>query len=107
MQNGLNHVSDRSSHLTSKCRFFLILQRSVCGSYYAALSSDVIHDIFVLFTFASMKAEVIWFDTLVSDHQSLALFHVLHINWVSVQTFGLRQKFETLVSVKDSDPVCQ
>jgi len=62
MQNGLNHVSDRSSHLTSKCRFFLILQRSVCGSYYAALSSDVVHDIFVLFTLAYMKAEVIWFD---------------------------------------------
>jgi len=32
-------------------------QHSVCGSYYAALICDIIHDIFVLFTFA--KVEVI------------------------------------------------
>ena len=44
---------------------------------------------------------MIWFDTLVLD-QSLALLHVLHINYVSDhQTFGLRLKFETLVSAKD------
>jgi len=39
----------------------------------------VMRDDFVLFTFAETKAEVIWFDTLVSD-QRLALLHVLHIN---------------------------
>ena len=52
-------------------------------------SYDVIRDIFVLFTF-----EAIWFDTLVSC-QSLALLHVLHINYVSHQTFGHRLKFDT------------
>ena len=36
----------------------------------SALCYDVIHDVFVLFTFA--QAEVIFF-TLVSDHQSLRL----------------------------------
>jgi len=51
---------------------------------YTALSCDVIHYIFVLFAFAYLKVEVIWFDTLVSD-----------------QTVGLRLKFETLVSAKD------
>jgi len=44
-----------------------------------ALSYDIIHDLFVLFTFASAEVEVIWFDTFVSDH-SLALIHVLYIN---------------------------
>ena len=42
---------------------------------------------------------MIWFDTLVSD-QSLALLHVLPIDYVSDQTFGLRLKFETSVSDK-------
>ena len=32
---------------------------------------NVIRDVFVLFTFAKAKVDVIWFDTLVSD-QSLA-----------------------------------
>jgi len=72
-------------------------QRSVCGSYFTSISYDVIHDVFVLFTFAYAKAELIWFDILVSD-QCLALIHVLHINSVSDQTFGLRLKFDTLVS---------
>ena len=49
---------------------------SVRGGCYTALSYDVIHDVFVVFTFA--KVEVISFDTLVSD-QSLVLLHVLHI----------------------------
>jgi len=80
MQNVFNHVSDRSSHLSGKRRKKIkIFQRSVCGSYYTALSFDVIHDIFVLFTSAKAKVEVIWFDTLVLD-QRLALRHVLHIN---------------------------
>jgi len=57
-----------------------------------------------LFTFA--KVEVIWFDILVSDHQSLALLRVLHINQVSDQTFGLRLKLETLVSAKDKVTRC-
>jgi len=56
MQNVLNHVSDRSSHLSGKRRKKIkIFQRSVCGSYYTALSFDVIHDIFVLFTSAKAK----------------------------------------------------
>jgi len=32
--------------------------------------------------------------------RSLASLHILHINEVSDQTFGLRLKFETLVSAK-------
>ena len=43
------------------------------GGYNTALSYDVIHDVFVLFTFA--KVDVILFDAFVSD-QSLALLHV-------------------------------
>ena len=41
-----------------------------------------------------------WFDTLVLDH-SFALLHVMHINTVSDQIFGLRLNFESLVSAKD------
>jgi len=41
----------------------------------------VIRDVFVLFTFAEAKVEVIWFDTSVSD-----------------QTFVLRLKLETGLS---------
>jgi len=37
-------------------------------------SEEVIHDVFILF--ASAKVDVIWFDSLVSDHQSLALQHI-------------------------------
>jgi len=48
---------------------------------------------------------VTWFDTLVSD-QSLAILHVLHINYVSDQTFGLGLNFETLVSAKDKVTQC-
>jgi len=51
MQNALNHISDWSSHLTCKCRKKIFnFQRLVHGSYYTALSYDVIHDILVLFT---------------------------------------------------------
>jgi len=53
MQNVLNHVSDQSSHLTGKRRKNLKeIQRSVGGSYYTALGYDVIHDVFVVLTFA-------------------------------------------------------
>ena len=48
MQNVLNHVSDRSSHLTGKCRIFFNFRRLDRGGYHTALSYDVIHDIFVL-----------------------------------------------------------
>ena len=48
---------------------------SARGSYYTALGYDVIHGVFVLFTFAEVV--VIWFDTL---DQSLALLRVLPIN---------------------------
>ena len=58
----------------------------VRGSYYTAPRYDVIHDVFVLFTFAIV--EVIWFDTSVSD-QCLTLYQVMHINKVSDETFGL------------------
>ena len=44
----------------------------VSGGYYTDLSYDVVHDVFVVFTFT--KAEVIWFDTSILD-QSLALTH--------------------------------
>jgi len=98
----LNLVSDRLSHLTGRRRK-KNYQHSVCGGCYTTLSYDVIYDVFVLFTFA--KIEVIWFDTLVSD-QSLAILRILHINQVSGQTFGLRFKFEALVSVKDGDALC-
>ena len=49
------------SHCQSRKKF----QHLVRGSYYAAPSYYVIHDVFVLFTPA--KDEVIWFITLVSD----------------------------------------
>jgi len=64
---------------------------SVCGGYYTALSNDFIHDVLVLFTFAEVEAEVVWF-----------------------KSFSLRPrskfklvKFKTLVSAKDSDPMWQ
>jgi len=59
MQNVLNHVSDRSSHLTGN-HGNTDFQCSVRGGYYTAVSYNVIHDLFVLFTFA--KVEGIWFD---------------------------------------------
>jgi len=46
---------------------------SVHGGYHTTLGYSVIHAVFVLFTFAYAKVEVIRFHTLVSDHQSLAL----------------------------------
>ena len=49
---------------------FKNFQRSVGGSHYTALSYDVNHGAFVLFTFAKVKVS-----TLISD-QSLALLHV-------------------------------
>ena len=52
MQNILNHVSDRLSHLTGKCKKNEKFQHPVRGGYYTALIYDVIHDISVLFTFA-------------------------------------------------------
>jgi len=58
----------------------------VRGTYYTAPGCDVIHDVFVLFTFAIV--EVIWFGTLASD-QCLTLHQVMHINKVSDETFGL------------------
>ena len=64
----------------------LYIHRSVSGSHYTALSYDVVHDVFVLFT----SVQVIWFDSLVSDKTS-ALLHVLHNNYVSDQTSALRR----------------
>ena len=58
----------------------LLVEFSVHGSYYTALSYDVIYNILVSFTFCLAKVEVIW---LVSNQR---LLHVLHINYVSGQT---------------------
>jgi len=55
-----------------------------------------------LFTFG--KVDVIWFDTRVSDRSSL---HVLHISQVSDQTFGLKLKVETGLSIRYCDPLTQ
>ena len=52
-----------------------------------------------------LKRQLKWFGLRLSD-ESLALLHVLHINYVSQQTFGLRLKFETLVSPKDKMAQC-
>jgi len=68
---------------------------TVRGGYYTAKSYDVIRDVFVVFT--SAKAEVISFDNIVSDHQSLALLDIVHINQASDQLLGLRQSSETVV----------
>jgi len=78
MQNVLNHISDRSPHLTCKLRKKNSnFQRSVRGGYYTAVSCDVIYDAVVLFA----KVEVILFDTFIWDQSfRLALLHVLHIN---------------------------
>ena len=69
----------------------------VRGSYYTAAGCDVIHDVFVLFTFAIV--EVIWFDTSLSD-QCLTLYQVMHINKVSDETFGVWH-----VSERQNDPL--
>jgi len=45
MQNVFNHISDRLADVTGKRRKIKNFQRSVCGGYYTALSSDVIHDV--------------------------------------------------------------
>jgi len=87
MQNVLALVSDRLSHLTGKRKKIVLISAFGHGSYY----SYVIHDVFLLFTFA--KVEVIASDALVSD-QCLALLHVLYINQASDQI---------LVSAKDND----
>jgi len=55
MQNVLNHVqlqTDCPISLANAEKKILNFQCSVSGSYYTALSYDVIHDVFVLFTFA-------------------------------------------------------
>jgi len=59
MQNVLNHVSDRSSQTDrpiSLANAEKKFQRSACGSYYTALSYDIICDVFVLFTFAHQSS---------------------------------------------------
>ena len=50
-QNVSKRVSDRSSQSLRQTQK-KIFQHLVCGGYYTALSYDVIHDVFVLFTFA-------------------------------------------------------
>ena len=55
-----------------------------------------------------MKVEVIWFDTVVSEQSlkfSITIF-ILPINYVSDQNFGVRLKFETLVSAKYNVTEC-
>jgi len=47
-----------------------------------------------------LKRKLTCFDAWVSD-PSFASLHVLHINYVSEQTFGLVLKFETSFSAKN------
>jgi len=47
--------TDRPISVANAEKKIKIFQRSVCGSYYTALSFDNIHDIFVLFTSAKAK----------------------------------------------------
>jgi len=67
MQKVLNHVEDRSPHLSGKRRKIIknFQRRSARGGYYTALKYDVIRDVFVLSTLIFVKVEVILFDTLV------------------------------------------
>ena len=60
MQTDLNHVSDRSSHLTGKCRKKLKIfsVRSVTV-IYTALHYDVIRDVFVCLHLLEQKLQ--WF----------------------------------------------
>ena len=56
MLNVLTFQTDRPMSLAQKKKFNF--QRSVRDSYYTVLSYDVIHDVFVLFTF---KRKLKWF----------------------------------------------
>jgi len=78
MQNILNHISDRSSHLTGKRgKNNNIFQCSVPGSYCTVLSYHVTHDVLVCLHLFKRKLKCF-----ISD-QSLALLYVLRINQVS------------------------
>jgi len=50
--------TDRPISLANGEKNIKIFQRSVCGSYYTALSYDVIHDVFVLFTLHLLKRKL-------------------------------------------------
>jgi len=56
-----------SQQITGKHRKKNNFLHSVHGGYHTTLGYNVIHDVFVLFTFAYAKVEVIRFHTLVSD----------------------------------------
>ena len=56
MENVLYHVSERSSHLTSRRRKKIgNFYRLVRVSYYTTLGYDVIHGVFVLSTFVTVE----------------------------------------------------
>ena len=64
--------------------------------------ADIIPTSFVAYLFCLHLRKLKWFGLILSSlTKSFALLHVLHINSVSDQTFGLRLKFETYVEVKD------
>jgi len=71
MQNVLTHVSDRSSHLTGKRskKQPKNFQRSVRGSYYTAISYDVIHDVFVFYICLSESR--VWFCSILWSQSKL------------------------------------
>jgi len=59
MQNVLNHVSNRSSHLTGKCgNFFFNFQRLVRGSDYNKITSIVL-TIFMMYVMCNCVFAVI------------------------------------------------
>jgi len=97
--NVLNHVRDRSSHLTGERRKNFKNYRSVRVGYYTTLRYDVIHDILVLFSLHLLNAtvEVIWFDI---SSQAIVLHFFTF--WI----FLSRTKAWDLVSVENRVTVC-
>ena len=76
MQNVLNPVSDRSSHVTDKCRFFLIF--SGLSMAVIILPQGTTSFVTYLFCLHLLKRKLIWFVTL-GLNQTIALLHVLLI----------------------------
>jgi len=84
-QSNQSHLTGK--HRNSTCRPLFLFFFPVRIGYCTTPCYNVIRDLFVLLTFA--KAEVIWFDTLVSD-QSFAFLHVFAY-WLGVR-LGSRTK---------------
>ena len=104
MQKVLNHVSDRSSHLTGKRR--KNFQRLVRGGYSSTLSYDVIHGVF-LFCLHLLKWKRKWPGWILWPQIKVECYFTFCIlirsqDW----TFGLRLQFGTVLSVKDKMTQC-